>query len=97
MKEHRITNLRKLRTIVPDPVARDHFLNSQGDIESAMLRVASVKRPSDAGLPAELDAVMESVKRIPWTELQELKGDADLLKKIEAAGTMLKSLKKAWS
>jgi hypothetical protein len=29
-----------LRTIVPDPVARDHFLSSQVDIESAMLSMA---------------------------------------------------------
>jgi ParB family chromosome partitioning protein len=100
VNEQRITNskdLRKLRTIVPDPVARDHFLNAQGDIESAMLRVASVKKPSEGGLPAELDAVMETVKKIPWTELQELKGDIELLRKIDAAETMLKSLKKALS
>jgi hypothetical protein len=51
-----------------------------------MLRVASVKKPHEAGLPAELDAIMESVKKIPWTQLQELKGDAELLRKIDAAG-----------
>lgn len=100
VNEQRITNskdLRKLRTIVPDPVARDHFLSSQGDIESAMLRVASVKKPSEGGLTTDLDAVMESAKKIPWTELQELKGDAELLRKIDAAETILKSLKKALS
>jgi len=100
VNEQRITNskdLRKLRTIVPDPVARDHFLSPPGDIESAMLRVASIKRPSEGGLPADLDAIMESVKKIPWTKLQDLKGDTELLMKIDAAEAMLKSLKKALS
>jgi hypothetical protein len=39
--QKRITNskdLRKLRTMLPDPVARSNFLNDQGDLESAMLR-----------------------------------------------------------
>src|SRR5579871_5907148 len=43
----RITNskeLRKLRVILPDPVARRNFLSDEGDIDSAMLRLA----PSDA-------------------------------------------------
>jgi ParB family chromosome partitioning protein len=34
----RITNskdLRKLRQILPDPVAREHFLSRQGDIDQA--------------------------------------------------------------
>jgi ParB family chromosome partitioning protein len=101
VNEQRITNskdLRKLRTIVPDAVARDHFLSPQGDIESAMLRVAwSKKPPSEGGLTVDLDAVIESAKKIPWTELQELKGDTELLRKIDAAETMLKSLKKALS
>ena len=42
VEEQRITNskdLRKLRTILRDPVARDHFLTEEGDIDSAMLRL----------------------------------------------------------
>jgi ParB family chromosome partitioning protein len=37
---------------------------------------------------------METVKKIPWAELQKLKGDTKLLKKIDAAESMLKSLKR---
>ncbi|WP_298254966.1 hypothetical protein [Bradyrhizobium sp.] len=40
---------------------------------------------------------IEAVKAVPWTALQELKGDAELLKKIDAAETMLRSLRKALS
>src|SRR5262249_29970541 len=42
VSQKRITNskdLRKLRAILPDPVARDHFLSEAGDLDSAMLRI----------------------------------------------------------
>jgi ParB family chromosome partitioning protein len=42
VNQKRITNskdLRKLRAILPDPVARAHFLSEEGDLESAQLRL----------------------------------------------------------
>jgi ParB family chromosome partitioning protein len=38
--QRRITNSKDLRklSILPDPVAREHFLSEDGDLESAMLR-----------------------------------------------------------
>jgi ParB family chromosome partitioning protein len=81
--QRRITNskdLRKLRAILPDPVAREHFLSDEGDLESAMLRLA----------PA-------AMKRVPWTALEELKGDPDILKKIDDVEALLKSLRKSIS
>jgi ParB family transcriptional regulator, chromosome partitioning protein len=100
VNQKRITNskdLRKLRTVLPDPVARSQFLNDAGDIESAMLRVAPVAKQSKAGLPGDLEAAVEAMKGVPWTVLQELKGDADILKKIEDAEALLRSLRKALS
>ena len=44
----------------------------------------------------ELDAVVEAVKAVPWTALQELKGNSELLK-IEDAEAMFSSLRKALS
>jgi ParB family chromosome partitioning protein len=44
--QKRITNskdLRKLRTILPDPVARENFLSEEGDLETATLRVSPGK------------------------------------------------------
>src|SRR5258708_29757464 len=42
VNQKRITNskdLRKLRTILPDPVARAHFLSHTGDLESPQLGI----------------------------------------------------------
>jgi ParB family chromosome partitioning protein len=100
VNQKRITNskdLRKLRTILPDPVAKAHFLGDAGDLESAALRLGTTKPKADDGLTGELDAVVEAVKAVPWTTLQELKGNAELLKKIDDAETMLRSLRKALS
>src|SRR6202789_1748800 len=50
VNEKRITNskdLRKLRTILPDPVARSQFLSDAGDLESAELRVRPVEKKRD--------------------------------------------------
>lgn len=100
VNQKRITNskdLRKLRGILPDPVARSQFLSDQGDIDSAMLRVAPTPRKTKAGLSGELDVAVEAMKNVPWTALQELKGDADVLKKIDEAEALLRSLRKALS
>jgi ParB family chromosome partitioning protein len=35
------------------------------------------------------------MKNVPWTMLQELKGDSDVLKKLDEAEALLKSLRKA--
>lgn len=102
VNQKRITNskdLRKLRAILPDPVAKAHFLAPAGDLESAALRLsaAPLKAKPDDGLAGELNGVVEAVRAVPWTTLQELKGDAELLKKIDEAEEMLRSLRKALS
>lgn len=97
--QKRITNskdLRKLRAILPDPVARDNFLNDEGDLDTASLRIAPNKKEK-CGLSDELDAAVESMKRVPWTALVELKGDPEILKKIDDAEALLKSLRKTLS
>jgi ParB family transcriptional regulator, chromosome partitioning protein len=35
------------------------------------------------------------MKRVPWTVLSDLKGDCDILKRIDDAEALLKSLRKA--
>ena len=100
INQKRITNskdLRKLRTVLPDPVARAQFLSDQGDIESAMLRVAPVQKQSKFGLHSDLESALEAMKNVPWTALQELKGDPNILKKIDDAEALLRSLRKALS
>jgi ParB family chromosome partitioning protein len=100
VNQKRITNskdLRKLRTILPDPVAREHFLSEEGDLESAALRIAPASKREKSGLGSELDAAVEAMRNVPWTALTELKNDPDILKKIDDAEALLKSLRKTLS
>jgi ParB family chromosome partitioning protein len=51
INERRITNskdLRKLRTILPDPVARANFLDKAGDLDSAQLHICTVETTGSA-------------------------------------------------
>lgn len=99
VNKKRITNskdLRKLRKILRDPVAKDNFLTPNGDIDSALLRVAPpTKKP--AGLAGDLDSIMEAMKGVPWTALEELKGNPEILKKIDDAEALIKSLRNSLS
>jgi ParB family transcriptional regulator, chromosome partitioning protein len=98
VNQKRITNskdLRKLRAILPDPVARQHFLADDGDLESALLRIPRRdKSKTDLGLLGGLDAAVDAMKRVSWTALEPLKGNAEILQKIDDAETLLKSLRK---
>jgi ParB family chromosome partitioning protein len=94
--ERRITNskdVRKLRSILPDPVARAHFLSDEGDIDSALLRLAPGTKKK-TGFASELAAAVESMKRVPWIALAELRGDPEILRKIDEAEALLRSLRK---
>lgn len=100
VNQKRITNskdLRKLRTILPDPVARSQFLSDAGDLESAMLRLGPAPKPSKGGLAGDLEAAVDAMKKVPFSTLQELKGDEDILKKIAEAEALLQSLRGALS
>lgn len=91
----KITNskdLRKLRSILRDPVAREHFLTSEGAIDSAMLRIAPPT--TETGLLSQLEATMTAISQMPWTQLNELKGDRDVLKRIDEAESLLRTLRK---
>jgi ParB family transcriptional regulator, chromosome partitioning protein len=98
VNEKRITNskdLRKLRAVLPDPVARAHFLSDSGDLESAQLRIRPVEKRHDDQPLGELGAAVEAMKSVSWTKLQELKGDETVLKKLDEAESLLRSLRKA--
>ncbi len=93
--QKKITNskdLRKLRVILRDPVAREHFLG-EGGIDSAMLRVSQMKG-TETGLVGQLESIMNTIKQTPWTQLEELRGDPDVLKQIDDAEALLKTLRR---
>jgi len=95
-----ITNskdVRKLRTILRDPVAKAHFLSDEGSVDSAMLRVAPVEKTPAKGIVTELDRAIEAIRHTPWTALQGLKGDVGVLKRIADAEALLKELRRTLS
>lgn len=99
VNQKRITNskdLRKLRSILPDPLARAEFLSDGGDLDSAQIRIRPAEKKSD-GILVELDSAVETMKNIPWTALQQMKGDPDVLKKLEDAERLFQSLRQALS
>lgn len=100
VNDKRITNskdVRRLRSILPDPVARANFLSKAGDIETASLRLAPKERKTGGGHFADLEAAVDSVKSIPWTTLQELRGNGEVLRTIDETEELLKSLRKILS
>ena len=98
VNEKRVTNskdLRKLRSILRDPVAREHFLDDDGDIESALLRIPQPETSAERKPFDELDTAVEAMRRVPWTTLQGLRGDEDLIRRIDEAQELLGSLRDA--
>lgn len=100
VNEKRITNskdLRKLRRILRDPVAKEHFLEAAGDIDSAMLRIAPrPPKPGDS-LAGDIGALTDLMKRYSWTDIDKLRGDSEVLGRIQKAEELLASLRKALS
>jgi len=95
----RITNskdLRRLRAVLRDPVSSAHFLSEDGDIESAMLRVpAPASKNSD--LTAQLDSAINAIRRTPWTTLETLRGDTQVLERVAEIEKLLKNLRRMLS
>lgn len=100
VNSRRITNskdIRKLRQILRDPVSKSHFLSPEGDIDSAMLHLSPEDAKAGSGLATDIQALTNRMKKYPWTSLSELKGDAETLRRIEEAESILRALKEALS
>lgn len=95
VSRQQITNskdLRKLRVILRDPVARAHFVEEDATIDSAMLRVAGTDKPT-GGLISQLDETMKTIRGVPWTELEQLKADPRVVQRVAEAEELLRSLR----
>jgi ParB family transcriptional regulator, chromosome partitioning protein len=95
-----ITNskdVRKLRNILRDPVARDAFLSSDGSIDSALDKLTPTPSKKNQGLLGDIESLSEAIRRYPWTTLASLKGDRQVIEKLEEAEKLLKDLKKTLS
>jgi ParB family transcriptional regulator, chromosome partitioning protein len=100
INDKEITNskdVRKIRQILKDPIARDQFLVKGATIQAALQEVAPPPNKKAAGIVGEIDELAETIKRYPWTALSGLRGDQALLRKIEEAEKLLKDLKKSLS
>ncbi len=97
INERKITNskdIRQLRKILRDPVAKEEFLSESGEIQSALEKVPPDANKKRQGLSEEVAALVDAIKRQPWTALDRLKGDSDLLRNIEEAERVFEALKR---
>ena len=93
-----ITNskdVRRLRAILKDPVAKDCFLTDRTTINDALEKLGDTRPQRGTGLAGDLDAIVSSIRKHPWTALAELRGNEDAIRTIEEAEKLLKELKKA--
>lgn len=100
INQNEITNskdIRKLRGVLKDPVARAEFLSADGTIETALKKLGPAPTRKQQGLLGELEELTQALRRYPWTVLSEMKGDAQAIRKLEEAERLLKDLKKALS
>ncbi|HEY5938442.1 MAG TPA: hypothetical protein VIU61_27515, partial [Kofleriaceae bacterium] len=92
-----ITNskdVRRLRAILKDPIAKDCFLSPGATINDAMDKLGTPKVGRKKGLAGDLGAIIDSIRKHPWTALSELRGNEDAIRTIEEAEKLLKDLKK---
>ncbi len=98
INEQEITNskdLRKLRQILKDPVAKENFLSTDGTIESALGTLGPSPTKKSHGLVGDIEQLSESLKRYPWTTLASMKGDQQVIRKLEETEKLIKELRKA--
>jgi ParB family chromosome partitioning protein len=98
INDKEITNskdVRRLRQILKDPVARDEFLNKGATIDAAMQKVAPAPSKRGQGILGEIEELTEVIKRYSWTALSALKGDTQAMRKIEETEKLLRELRKS--
>jgi ParB family transcriptional regulator, chromosome partitioning protein len=100
VNEQKITNskdIRKLRQILRDPVAKESFLAPDGTIEDAMRTISPSPSKKGQGLLADIEQLTETLQRYPWTTLTALKGDQQVLRKLEETEKLIKELTRSLS
>jgi ParB family chromosome partitioning protein len=96
VNDQQITNskdIRKLRPILRDPVARDEFIRDTGSIDSALLKLAPAA-PKHRGLAGDVQQIADTIKSYSWTALAGLKGDQELMQTLEETEKLLKELRR---
>lgn len=94
VNDKEITNskdIRKLRVVLRDPVARQKFADGQS-LETVMQAIEPVDQKGT--LAGDIQQLTNALKRHSWTALVENRGDARLLEQVEEAEKLLRELKK---
>jgi len=100
INEQEITNskdIRKLRQVLKDPLAKENLLSPGGSIDSALRTLGPPPSKKAHGLLGDIEQISESLQRYPWTTLAALKGDQQVLRKLEETEKLIKDLKRALS
>ena len=98
VNEKEITNskdIRKLRQVLKDPVAKQEFQSAAGTIESAQRKLGPAPGKKNQGLLGDIEQLSDSLRHYSWMTLAELKGDIQVLRKLEEAEKLLRDLKRA--
>jgi len=94
VNDNEITNskdIRKLRVVLRDPVARQRFADGQS-LETVMQAIEPETQKGT--LAGDIQQLTAALKRHSWTTLVENRGDERLLQQVEEAERLLKDLKK---
>lgn len=96
VNDNEITNskeIRKLRLVLRDPVARQKFIDGQS-LEAVMDTITPAESRKEGGLAGDIAELTQALKRHSWTTLVEKRGDTELLRRVEEAEQLLRELKK---
>jgi ParB family chromosome partitioning protein len=97
VNQRRITNskdIRKLRQILPDPVARQNFLTDGGDLESALLRLPyQDKGQREYDFSTQVSEFRAALRKLPFSEISRLKGNLEFIDAIGEVERALRSLR----
>lgn len=96
VNENEITNskeIRKLRLVLRDPVAKQKFVEGQS-LETVLDALVPDEKAKKPGLAGEIEQLTQAIKRHSWTTLIESRGDEQLRRQVEEAEALLRELKK---
>lgn len=95
VNDKEITNskdIRKLRVVLRDPVARERFIDGQSI--DTVLDTITPDRTEKGTLAGDIKELNAALKRHSWMSLLENRGDAQLMEQLEEAEKLLRDLKK---
>ena len=99
INENEITNskdIRKLRKVLRDPIAKSAFLESRQPIDDSLqLVVSNERKAKKSGLIGDIEALSDCIKNYPWTTIADLKSNPNSLEKIEEATSLLRKLRES--